>query len=281
MYYNLTVFAVFAFLYSAIAGGVSRTVISGPMLFTAFGLIFGPVGLGIFSPDINNQTLRTLADLTLALKLVFKEIGIGIAVGLVLTFLGGWVLKKCWQHGWITEVWMQVTVVVLAMACFAAAQSAHGSGYIAAFIGGLLFGSMVKKSKHELLLAAEGTGEAFALITLMVFGSAVIGQALGNFSWAVIIYALLSLTVIRMLSIFLSLTGTGERTESKLFLTWFGPRGLASVVFAIIVLNSGVPAAGTLVMTVVCTVTMSIFAHGLTANPLASALGARIERLKR
>jgi len=60
------------------------------MLFTTFGLIFGPVGLGIFSPDINNQTLRTLADLTLALKLVFKEIGTGIAVGLVLTFLGGW-----------------------------------------------------------------------------------------------------------------------------------------------------------------------------------------------
>ena len=83
-----------------------------------------------------------------------------------------------------------------------------------------------------------------------------------------------------MLSIFISLTGTGERTESKLLLAWFGSRGLASVVFAIIVLNSGVAAAGTLAMTVVCRVSMSIFTHDLTANPLASALGARIERLK-
>ena len=401
MYYNLAVIAVFAFLYSVIAGGVSRTVITGPMIFASFGLIVGPLGLGIFTLDTTSQILRALADLTLALmlyieaanadlavlrrsfqipqrmlliglplnillgigigififkglaifeiailatmlaatdaalgkavvtheeipanireglnvesglndgicvpvlfvfialatgsgtedggivlalKLVFREIGIGIAVGLVLTFIGAWALKKCWQYGWIDEVWIQIPVVALAMACFATAQSAHGSGYIAAFVGGLLFGSIVKKSKHELLLAAEGTGEVFALITWVVFGSAVIGQVLGNISWQVVLYALLSLTVIRMLSIFLSLTGSGEMPESKLFLAWFGPRGLASVVFAIIVLNSGVAAAGTLAMTVVCTVSMSIFAHGLTANPLASALGAKIKRLER
>lgn len=98
--------------------------------------------------------------------------------------------------------------------------SAHGSGYIAAFIGGLLFAAIMKKSKHkhEVLLAAESTGEAFALITWMLFGSAIIGQAFGNFRWEMIIYALLSLTAIRMLPIFLSLTGTGERTEiRKLF----------------------------------------------------------------
>ena len=80
-----------------------------------------------------------------------------------------------------------------------------------------------------------------------------------------------------MLPMFVSLTGSGESTTSKLFLGWFGPRGLASIVFAIIVLNSGVEGGGVLAMTVVCTVTLSIFAHGLTANPLARVLGPRME----
>jgi len=80
-----------------------------------------------------------------------------------------------------------------------------------------------------------------------------------------------------MLPMFVSLTGSGESTTSKLFLGWFGPRGLASIVFAIIVLGSGVPGGGLLALTVVCTVTMSIFAHGLTANPLARVLGPRME----
>ena len=86
-------------------------------------------------------------------------------------------------------------------------------------------------------------------------------------------YALLSLTVIRMLPIFLSLAGSGERTSAKLFLGWFGPRGLASIVFAIIVLNKGVPQAKFMAMVVVLTVFLSLVAHGISANPLAKLLG--------
>jgi NhaP-type Na+/H+ or K+/H+ antiporter len=89
------------------------------------------------------------------------------------------------------------------------------------------------------------------------------------------VYALLSLTVIRMLPIFLSLTGTGESTASKLFIGWFGPRGLACIVFAIIVINKGVPEGKFIAMVVVLTVFLSLVAHGISANPLAKLLGQK------
>jgi NhaP-type Na+/H+ or K+/H+ antiporter len=211
-----------------------------------------------------------------ALVLLAEELGIGMAVGLGLALAGTALLRWCWKQEWVTEIWMQVTVVGLAVASFTIAQSLHGSGYIAAFTGGLLFGYLVNEGTHKLVLAAEGTGETLALVTWMLFGAMVIGPALKLFSWEVVVYALLSLTVIRIVPIFLSLAGTGESVSSRLFLGWFGPRGLASIVFAIIVINAEVPGSEFLALVVICTVLLSLVAHGISANPLAKWLG-RIE----
>jgi len=211
----------------------------------------------------------------LALKLVIQELGIGLVVGLGLTAVATWALRWCWNKGWVTEIWKQVTVVALAIACFTVAQSLHGSGYIAAFTGGLLFGFMAKEATHRLVLAAEGTGETLAMITWFIFGATIIGHSVQHFTWQMVVYALLSLTVIRMLPIFLSLSGTGESTASKLFLAWFGPRGLASIVFAIIVVNKGVPGGKFVAMIVGLAVFFSLVAHGVSANPLAKLLGQR------
>jgi NhaP-type Na+/H+ or K+/H+ antiporter len=104
----------------------------------------------------------------------------------------------------------------------------------------------------------------------------VVGKAAGSFSWEVALYALLSLTLIRMVPVFLALAGTNLRIEEKLFMGWFGPRGLASIVFGVMVLHENLPGGGTMVITVVCTVALSIVAHGISANPLIAALGARI-----
>ena len=210
-----------------------------------------------------------------ALALVAQELGIGLAVGLSLAFVGALLMRWCMKQGWVTEIWMQVTVVGLAVASFAVAQSLHGSGYIAAFTGGLLFGFMAKDATHKLVLAAEGTGETLALATWMLFGAIVIGQAFAQFSWDVVVYALLSLTVIRVVPIFLSLVGTGESVSSRLFLGWFGPRGLASIVFAIIVINAEVPNGEFLALVVICTVLFSLVAHGITAHPLARWLARK------
>ena len=207
---------------------------------------------------------------TLAVKLVAEEIGIGLAVGIGLTFAAAGLLKLARQRDWLTHSWMQVPVVALALACFAVVQTLGGSGFIAAFSGGLLFGMLAKDLREEFLLAAEGTGDTLALITWVIFGSAVVGQALGNFTWLILLYSALSLTIIRMLPVYLSLAGSDIDTEGKLFIGWFGPRGLASIV-----VNSDLPHTGPIAMTVVCTILLSIIGHGITATPWAKAYGER------
>jgi len=115
----------------------------------------------------------------------------------------------------------------------------------------------------------------------VVFGAAVVGQGIGFFSWEVVLYAVLSLTLARMLPVFLVLAGMKLRADEKLFMGWFGPRGLASIVFAVIVLSEQLPGGGIIAMTAVCTIVLSILAHGLSANPLVAALGARVGRKQR
>jgi NhaP-type Na+/H+ or K+/H+ antiporter len=210
----------------------------------------------------------------LVLKLVAQEIGIGIGVGVGLTLLGMWLLKIFDDREWISETWRQLPVVALAVSCFALSQQLGGSGFIASFVGGMLFGGLEKGRKHKLMLAAEGTGDTFALITWVIFGAAVVGQSFEYFSWEIVLYAFLSLTIVRILPVFLVLGGMNLRTDERLFIGWFGPRGLASIVFAVIVLNKHLPGSGTIALTVVFTIILSIVAHGLSANPLVSALAA-------
>jgi len=208
-----------------------------------------------------------------AMLLVAKELGIGAAVGLGLTNVGARLLHWCAHRGWVSRIWLQITAVALALACFAVADSLHGSGYIAAFTGGMYFGYLAKAATHKLVFASEGVGETLALVTWMLFGALVIGPAFKTFTWDVVLYAVLSLTVIRMLPVYLSLSGTGEAPASRLFLGWFGPRGLASIVFAIMVINAKVPHAEVLALAVSLTVIISLVAHGMSANPLAKWMG--------
>jgi NhaP-type Na+/H+ or K+/H+ antiporter len=226
----------------------------------------------VLATDVRGEADPT----TLALTFSAEEIGIGAAAGVVVTLLGAGLLKLCADLKWVTETWRQLPVPALALKCFAGAQALGGSGFIAAFAGGLLFGALAKSHKHGLLLAAEGTGDTLALLTWVVFGSAVVGQIAGDLAWQNLLYAGLSLTLIRMLPVYLALAGLNLRTDEKLFLGWFGPRGLASIVFAVIVYDQGLPGSESIVATVACTIILSIIAHGLTAYPLSLALGARL-----
>lgn len=212
---------------------------------------------------------------SMAAHYLLTELGVGVIVGLVMTALGTELLRVCLKLGWVTRTWIQISVIALAFSCFEVAQVFHGSGYIAAFTGGLLFGYLAKKSKHDIEISAEGIGDTLALLTWLLFGIAVIGQVFGQFTWQIFLYTLLSLTIVRMLPVFLALTGSGESTRSKLFVGWFGPRGLASIVFAIIVLDEGLPGGKFIALVVACTVFTSLVLHGITANPLARRLAAK------
>jgi NhaP-type Na+/H+ or K+/H+ antiporter len=176
----------------------------------------------------------------------------------------------------IAPAWRLPLVPALALACFSAAQALGGSGFIASFVGGLFFGALVHREKKEpLLLAAEGIGGIAALLTWVVFGATVVGKLLGNVDRSIFIYALLSLTVVRMLPVFLCLIGTGVATRDVLFMGWFGPRGLASIVFTIMALEADIPGMNTIALVAACTILMSVVGHGLTAQPLSRLLTAQ------
>ncbi|NTS76658.1 cation:proton antiporter [Catenovulum sp. SM1970] len=208
----------------------------------------------------------------MVLHLVLKDVGFGVFVGVGFAFVGTKVAIKALQKGWLNELWGQLPVTMMALVCFAAADSLGASGYIAAFSGGLVFGYLARAKTHDWVLNTEGIGETFSMLTWVLFGSVVVVAVLKAFSWSVFVYALLSLTLIRMFPVVLSLIGTGERLQDKLFLAWFGPRGLASIVFAIIVINKQVPGAQMFAVIVGYTVLISVLLHGLTANPLINNL---------
>ena len=187
-------------------------------------------------------------------------------------------LEFCTQRKWVSGTWLQVPVIALAMLCFAASQGLGGSGFIACFVGGLIFGGLAKRHKKAYLDAAEGNGDFMALVTWFVFGAAAIGLTLQFLDWRVFVYALLSLTIVRIVPVFLCVSGLKLQFDTKLFMGWFGPRGLASIVFVVMVLADKLPGSEILLTTVTWTILLSIALHGITANPVAAVYGARVKQ---
>ncbi len=214
------------------------------------------------------------------LLLFAKAVGIGIVCGVVVSLLAVFLLRLSLRHDWFSESWTKVSVLAAAFCCFGLSQALDGSGFIASFVGGLIFGHLSKPHHERLLEAAEGIGDTFALLTWVVFGAIAVSPIFNAFSWQALLYAVLSLTIIRMLPVWLSLSKLQAPTEAKLFIGWFGPRGLASIVFAVIVLDAELPGAELLTMIVVYTVLLSIILHGISAEPWANAFGRRMGRAR-
>jgi len=208
-------------------------------------------------------------------RVVIEAIGLGAAIGLALTWLTTLMLRFAEKRGWISEHWVEIPIVALAAACFAAAQAVGGSGFIACFVGGLLLSGLRERHKEELLRGAEHTGEALALLTWVLFGGIVVARLIDRVTWPPLLYAALSLTVVRMFPVFLCLIGTRTSTADKLFIGWFGPRGLATIVFAVLVLDEKLPGNDTIMLAAGWTVLLSVIAHGVTANPLVKRMAGR------
>ncbi|HDZ8882759.1 TPA: cation:proton antiporter [Aeromonas dhakensis] len=205
----------------------------------------------------------------LAITLLLEEIGIGLLVAWGLTTFTLRLLKTSYLNGWQLPLWRQLTMPGLALLCFALAQTLGGSGFIAAFVGGLLMGRKLGEHKHAHLDSCEGYGDLLSVVIWMVFGATLMPMLAELLHWQYWLYAAASLTLLRMVPVWLSLLGTGLKLELKLFIGWFGPRGLASIVFAVMVLQNEPALLGQrpIIATVLCTIILSIILHGLTANP--------------
>lgn len=152
-----------------------------------------------------------------------------------------------------------------------------GNGFIAAFTAGVAMGNTLKHVNEEIYEFAESEGQLLNLIIFFLFGVALLPQVWSHVSWAIVAYALVSLTLVRMVSVFLSLIGKHLRWETTVFLGWFGPRGLASILFVLLVLDHANLGHASLIFdTVVVTVALSVLLHGLTALPGVNVYAAAL-----
>jgi len=210
-----------------------------------------------------------------AVKLVVEEIGFGLLCGLGAGALGAAVVAVAGPRRWIDGPWLQVVPAATAALAYGSAAAVGGSGFIAAFVGGAVFGGLRRRHGGEVGYLVEELGNVLNSVTFIVFGAIMLGPALGDATWPMALYAVLSLTVVRMLPVAVSMRGTGARRPTVRFLGWFGPRGLASIVFAVLIVEAGgLPHESLIVTTTAVTIGLSVLAHGLTAAPLAGRYAA-------
>jgi NhaP-type Na+/H+ or K+/H+ antiporter len=204
-----------------------------------------------------------------AARIVVEEIGYGLLGGAIAGLAGALVLRFAVPRGLIDGGWLKIVPVATAALAYGVADPLGGSGFIAAFVAGLLFGALYRPSGGEVTDLLDDLGQLANAVTFVVFGAAIVGPALAGLTWTAAGYAVLSLTVVRMLPVAVSLLGTHARPPTTGYLGWFGPRGLASIVFVVLTVEgSNLPHANTVVVAVVFTIVLSVYAHGLSARPL-------------
>ncbi len=205
-----------------------------------------------------------------AATLLLEEIGYGVLGGVAAGLLIAVIISYAGRRDLITGPWRQVIPGAGAALAYGIASGLDGSGFIAAFVAGIVFRTLIGRDPEELNRLTEEVGNVLNGITFLLFGTILLGPALGHVSWDLVLYSLLSLTIVRIVPVALAMWGSRARVPTLGFLGWFGPRGLASIVFAVILIEeSQLPHEHTIVLAVYLTVGLSVFAHGLTAAPLA------------
>jgi sodium/hydrogen antiporter len=216
------------------------------------------------------QAEETGAGWKQAVRLVAEELGYGALAGVVAGTLAAVVVILAGRRGLIDPSWLQVVPLAGAALAYGIAQPIGGSGFIAAFVGGAFFGGLRRREDDDVSYLIEEAGALLAAVTFVVFGAVLLVPAVEDVTWQLVLYAVLSLTVTRMLPVGIAMVGTGARRPTVAFLGWFGPRGLASIVFALILVEEGgLPNDDVILIVTFVAVGLSVFAHGIAAAPLA------------
>jgi NhaP-type Na+/H+ or K+/H+ antiporter len=196
------------------------------------------------------------------------EIGIAVGVGVVVGAVGAWLLVRATKAGWVGPAWSSIAILAIATIAFILANPNGGSGFIATFVAGLTYGQLTRdKIKPTELLAAD-IGLVLVKVSFLMFGAVILLPELGDITWQVIVMVILALTVARIVPVAIAMIGTGLKAPSLLYMGWFGPRGLATIVYAaLVVTGSELSGVSTITTVAVVTVGVSVFAHGMTAFP--------------
>jgi NhaP-type Na+/H+ or K+/H+ antiporter len=205
-----------------------------------------------------------------AATLLLEEIGYGVVGGVVGGLVVATIIIHAGRRDLIAGQWRQVIPGAGAALAYGTASALGGSGFIAAFVAGMTFRLVLRRDPDDLNELSEQVGNVLNGVTFVLFGAILLGPALGDLSWQLALYAVLSLTAVRMLPVAIAMAGSRARAPTVEFVGWFGPRGLASIVFAVILIEeSQLPHEHLIVLAIYLTVGLSVFAHGLSAAPLA------------
>jgi NhaP-type Na+/H+ or K+/H+ antiporter len=225
-------------------------------------LLFAAVALADVESEISGGRGAT--------TLLLEEIGFGVVGGAAAGLLVAAIVVQAGRRGLIAPAWRGVLPAAGAALAYGIAIALDGSGFIAAFVAGMTFRAALGRDPGDLNQLTEEVGSVLGAVTFVLFGAILLGPALGRVSWDVALYAVLSLTVVRLVPVAIAMLGSRARAPTTGFLGWFGPRGLASIVFAVIVVEeSALPHQSLIVDAVYLTVGLSVLAHGLSAAPLA------------
>ncbi len=193
---------------------------------------------------------------------------VGLVVGCLVGGVGALAGRAAARHRWVGAELMGPAVLAIALMSYTAAVAVDGNGFVAAFVSGLAFGLLEGSHTEESVLFVEQSGSMASMTSWLVFGALTV-PVIEDCTWQMLAYAVASLTVIRMVSVAISLLGTGLGTFNVAFVGWFGPRGLASVVFALLALEDLGAEGHEVVATISLTVLLSVVAHGLSGRPIA------------
>ncbi len=205
---------------------------------------------------------------------VANQVMVGIAIGVVVGGVGGWLLTRAILRGWVEGIYAQLATLAIGVAAFAVSVAVGSNGFIAAFVGGLAFGGVCGGEPAEGLDEyTEDTGRLLAMVAFFIFGNLFVLDALERIGIGVVVCAVALLTVGRILPVAIALLGMGNAWPTTLFVGWFGPRGLASILFGLLLLEEDLEGGTELFSIIALTVLLSVFAHGLTAAAGAGAYG--------
>ena len=202
------------------------------------------------------------------LQFIGEQLGLGVIVGIAVGLIGGWLLRTANRRGWVAESFEQIAVVTLPLLCLLVAEGVDASMFIASFVAGLAVQIPFKEAGKHSVEFAEEWGQILNLAVFFLFGMLIV-RDWPQFTLTHWVYAVLSLTVVRMLPVAIALIGTHLSLPSVIFMGWFGPRGLASIVLGLVYLEQELhlPSEPTIRSAVMLTVVLSIFVHGLSAMP--------------
>ena len=213
------------------------------------------------------------------INFMVKQLILGPVAGIFVGWFGGLLVDKASRAGWMNETYQRLSSASLAVIAYASAEAMHGNGFMAAFFSGLALGTRTPAVRERIHEFAEAEGQQLALFIFLMLGLILIPVTLPYWDIRAWIYAVLSLTVIRMAPVALSLIGAKLDRPSVNFIGWFGPRGIASILYLLIVVGRiGKTGYEYMLSVIVLTVLLSVFLHGISAVPLANIYGRYASR---